>query len=57
MVNWLVGVYRFIQSTSEVCAKYFGNPGLGTKVYTEIFIIRGSHIKQTGFIIACSPVS
>ena len=47
MVNWLVGVYWFIQSTSEVRAKYFGNSGSGTKVYSEIFIVRGSYIKQT----------
>ena len=47
MVNWLAGVYWFIQSTSELRAKYFGNSGSGTKVYSEIFIIQGSHIKQT----------
>ena len=47
MVNWLVDVYRFIQSASEVRAKYFGNSGSGAKVFSEIFIARGSHIKQT----------
>ena len=46
-MNWLVGVYRFIQSTSDLRAKHFGNSGSGTKAYSEICIIRSSHIKLT----------
>ena len=47
MVNRLIGAYRFIQSTSDLRAKYFGNSGSGTKAYSEICIIRSSHIKLT----------